>query len=144
LGASHLIANKITNLVSYNEIEEIDDDEAKIIQKLTEKKSATIIQKLQLRKYYFDLRINHTLELKDIEFYFWWDIFSYNKAKLHNAYFIRIWSYEINKKTFQREVSGGGKWMCKYRYLYHAHFLTTRTLFYILFNMCSKKWCLFL
>jgi hypothetical protein len=87
IAASKLFANKIENLVSYNEIEEIDDDEAKNIQKLTEKKSATGIQKLQLRKHYFDLRIDHTLELRHIEFYFWWDSCSYNKAKLNNAYF---------------------------------------------------------
>jgi hypothetical protein len=86
-GANHLIAKKIRYSVCYNEIEEIDDDEAKSIQKLTEKKLATSIQKLQLRKYYFNLRIDHTLELSHKEFYFEWDSCSYNKAKLNNAYF---------------------------------------------------------
>jgi hypothetical protein len=85
--SSHLFNNRIEDAVSYNEIEEINDEEAGIIKKLTEQKSATGIQKLQLRKYYFDLRIDHTLELKHIEFYFRWDSFSYNKAKLNNAYF---------------------------------------------------------
>lgn len=51
------------------------------------KKNATSIEKLQLRRYYFDNRIDLSLPVKNLEFYFRLDASSYNKSKLNNAYF---------------------------------------------------------
>ena len=87
LSANNLKENSIFNPIKYDEVEEIDYCEAEEIQKLMEKKKATSIQKLQLRRCYFDQKINLSLPLNAKKFYFHLDEFSYNKAKLNNAYF---------------------------------------------------------
>jgi hypothetical protein len=87
LSADILKKNRILNSIKYSEIEKIGDDEADKIKKLIEKKNATSIEKLQLRRYYFDLRIDLSLSMEDLEFYFKLDESSYNKSKLNNAFF---------------------------------------------------------
>jgi signal recognition particle subunit SEC65 len=79
--------NRVFNPIKYNEIEKIDSETADEIKKLTEKKNATSIQKLQLRRYFFDFRIDLTLSMENLEFYFKLDESSYNKGKLNNAYY---------------------------------------------------------
>ncbi|MBC7439317.1 MAG: hypothetical protein H7250_04970 [Flavobacterium sp.] len=85
--ATALFNNKVLNPIKYDEIEEIEQNEAEQIKTLAEKKKATSIQKLQLRRYYFDQKIDLSLPLNVIKNYFSLDEFSYNKGKMNNAYF---------------------------------------------------------
>jgi hypothetical protein len=85
--ADVLREGSVKNPIKYNEIEKIDSETADEIKKLTEKKNATSIQKLQLRRHFFDLKINLSLPIDILEFYFHLDESSYNKSKLNNAYF---------------------------------------------------------
>ena len=73
--------NSLLNHIQYCEIEVITDEIAEYLQTIVQKKKSTTIQKLQLRRHFFELS-NETLQT-----YFELDGVSHNKVKLNHSYF---------------------------------------------------------